>query len=84
MIQEAKDLSPDQKTAIESILGRSIADDEAVVVRALGPETAPEWLRKSWESARQFGLDQLSAEEIDAEIRAARMARGDRGQSSER
>ena len=84
MIHEAKDLSPDQKTAIESILGRSIADDEAIVVRALGPDTAPEWLRQSWESARQFGLDRLSAEEIDAEIDAARMARGDRRQSVER
>ena len=44
MIHEAKDLSPDQKTAIESILGRSIADDEAIVVRTLGPETAPDSL----------------------------------------
>jgi hypothetical protein len=35
----------------------------------------PEWLQKSWESSRQTGLDQLSGEEIDAEITAARKAR---------
>jgi hypothetical protein len=37
--------------------------------------TAPEWLQESWESAKQQGLDQLSMEEIDAEIAAARKAR---------
>jgi hypothetical protein len=78
MVQEAKDLSPDQKAAIESILGRAVADDEAIVVRALGPETAPDWLRQSWKTAREFGLDGLSTEEIDAEIDAARAARGSR------
>jgi plasmid stability protein len=36
---------------------------------------APEWLRKSWETAKETGLDQLSGEEIDAEIAAARQAR---------
>jgi len=82
MIHEAKDLSPDQKAAIEGILGRSIADDEAIVVRAVGRETAPEWLRQSWETARQLGLDGMSAEEIDAEIDEARAARAGRGQSS--
>jgi hypothetical protein len=38
-------------------------------------DIAPEWLQKSWESSRQAGLDQLSSEEIDAEIAAARKAR---------
>jgi hypothetical protein len=38
-------------------------------------DLAPEWLQKSWESSRQAGLDQLSAEEMDAEIPAARKAR---------
>jgi plasmid stability protein len=33
------------------------------------------WRRKSWESAREAGLDQLSMEEIDSEIAAARKAR---------
>jgi hypothetical protein len=51
MIHKAKDLSPDQKAAIESLLGRAIAGNE-------------------WESARRQGVDQLSMEEIDAEIAA--------------
>jgi hypothetical protein len=78
MIHKARDLSPNQKTAIESLLGRAIAEGEAISIRsaALGP--APEWLQASWESARQLGLNNLSAEEIDAEIAAARKDRLDR------
>jgi hypothetical protein len=38
-------------------------------------DLAPDWLRKSWESATQAGLDQLSMDEIDAEIAASRKAR---------
>ena len=47
-------------------------------------DLAPEWLRKSWESSAEAGLDQLSAEEIDAEIAAARRLRheGDPNRSS--
>ncbi|HEV2962225.1 MAG TPA: hypothetical protein VG649_10405 [Candidatus Angelobacter sp.] len=74
MIHKAKDLSPEQKIAIESLLGRSIAEHEAISIHAI-PSVAPEWLQKSWESARQQGLDRLSMEEIDEEIAAARKAR---------
>ncbi len=35
MICNAKDLSPDQKLAIESLLGRSISDEEEISIRAL-------------------------------------------------
>jgi hypothetical protein len=77
MIHKARDLSPDQKTAIESLLGRAIAEDEAISIRTTGI-AATEWLQASWESARQLGLDNLSPEEIDAEIAAARKARRDR------
>lgn len=83
MIHKAKDLSPDQKMAIESLLGRSVAEDEAISIRALASLSAPEWLQKSWESSQRLGLDRLSAEEIDAEINAARKARRDRQQSAE-
>lgn len=38
-------------------------------------DLAPEWLRKSWETSEQAGLDRLSIEEIDAEIAAARKFR---------
>jgi hypothetical protein len=35
MIRNAKDLSPDQKTAIESLLGRRVLEDEEISVRAI-------------------------------------------------
>jgi hypothetical protein len=83
MIHKAKDLSPDQKMAIESLLGRSVADDEAISIRTLPSASAPQWLLESWESAKQLGLDRLSTEEIDAEIDAARKARRNRQQPVE-
>jgi len=75
VIRRARDLSPDQKIAIESLLGRAIAEDEAISIRTIAPASAPEWIQKSWESAERLGLDRLSMEEIDAEIEAARKAR---------
>jgi hypothetical protein len=83
MIHKAKDLSPEQKTAIESLLGRSVAEDEAISIRAIASASAPEWLQQSWESAERLGVDQLSLEEINAEIDAARKARRNRQQPVE-
>ena len=80
MIHKVKDLSPDQKTAIENLLGRSVAEDEAISIRAMASASAPPWLQGSWESAKRLGLNQLSPEEIDAEIDAARKARRNRQQ----
>jgi len=37
MIHKAKDLSPEQKLAIESLLGRHVLDEEAISVRAIEP-----------------------------------------------
>jgi hypothetical protein len=37
MIRNAKDLSPDQKAVIESLLGRRVLDDEAISIRAIKP-----------------------------------------------
>ncbi len=37
MLRNAKDLSYDQKAAIESTLGRRIEEDEAVSIRAIEP-----------------------------------------------
>ena len=89
MIHKAKDLSREQKIVIESLLGRAVAENEAISVRAVpideGGEfanansiSAPEWLQKSWENAKRLGFDRLSMEEIDAEIKAARKTRGNR------
>jgi plasmid stability protein len=43
--------------------------------QVLERDLAPDWLRRSWESATRAGLDRLSIDEIDAEIAAARKAR---------
>ena len=83
MIHKAKDLSPDQKMAIESLLGRPVAKDEAISIRTLASASAPEWLKQSWETAKWAGLDRLSIEEIDAEIGAARKARRSHQQPQE-
>src|SRR5207248_10274664 len=72
MTLKAKDLSPDQKMVIESLLGRSIAENEEISIRATTSPSVPEWLQTSWKSAQEHGLDQLTVEEIDAEIAAAR------------
>jgi hypothetical protein len=41
----------------------------------LEQDLVPDWLRESWESAKQTGVNQLSMDEIDAEIAAARKTR---------
>jgi len=78
MIHKAKDLSPDQRLVIEGLLGRSIRENEEIIIRAADSPSTPEWLRSSWQSAQKQGLDRLSPDEIDAEIAAARKARHDR------
>jgi hypothetical protein len=42
MIYKAKDLSPEQKVAVESLLGRHVLDDEAISVRAIEPPALPD------------------------------------------
>ena len=83
MIHKAKDLSPNQKMAIESLLGRAVTENEAISIRTMASVSAPDWLQESWESAKRLGLDRLSVEEIDAEIAAARQARRNRHQPVE-
>lgn len=83
MTRKAKDLSPDQKLAIESLLGRSIAENEEITIRTTTSPSVPEWLQTSWEGAAEQGLDRLSMEEIDAEIAAARKARRERQPSEQ-
>jgi hypothetical protein len=78
MIRKAKDLSPDQKAAIEGLLGRPIAENEEISIRTIMLPSPPDWLKESWESAKRQGVDQLSMEDIDAEIAAARKARRER------
>ena len=75
MIHKAKDLTPDQRVVVEGLLGRSVAENEAISIRSLVPGSTPEWLMESWESAECQDVDGLSTEDIDAEIAAARRAR---------
>jgi hypothetical protein len=67
---------PDEQTAVLVAKARARGlSPEEYVRQVLHHDLVPEWLQKSWESSRQVGLDQLSTDEIDAEIAAARNAR---------
>lgn len=48
---------------------------EEYALGVLERDLAPEWLQRAWARAKEAGVDQLSPEEIDAEIAAARKAR---------
>ncbi|MFZ0963677.1 MAG: hypothetical protein WAO35_22665 [Terriglobia bacterium] len=52
MIHKAKDLSPEQKVAIESLLGRSVLDEEAISVRTVEPPALTD--QQKHELADQF------------------------------
>jgi hypothetical protein len=76
MIHSVKDLSPDQKLAIESLLGRPVSEGEQVSVRTV--PASPDWLMSIQQDSMKKGTDKLTMEEIDAEIAAARRERGQR------
>jgi len=78
MIHKAKDLSPDQKAAVESLLGRQILEGEAVSVRAFEPPLLSDRRRQEIvDSLKQYfaQLDanskSVSAEEADEAINEA-------------
>jgi hypothetical protein len=74
MIHSVKDLSPDQKLAIESLLGHPISEGEQVSVRTV--PSSPDWLTSIQQDAKKKGRDKLTTEEIDAEIANTRRERG--------
>jgi hypothetical protein len=76
MIHSVKDLSPDQKLAIESLLGRPISEGEQVSLRTV--PASPEWLVSIQHDSKEKGTDKLTMEDIDAEIAAGRRERGQR------
>ena len=82
MIHSVKDLSPDQRIAIECLLGRPVSESEQISVRTVPVPPAPEWLQTIQSDAREKGLDRLTPEEIDSEIAAARRERKVRDQRS--
>jgi len=83
MIRNAKDLSPDQKAAIESLLGRRILEDEAISVRAIEPPALSderkrelvEQLKKYFaevDARRQPGSPEEAEEIINEAMRSVR------------
>jgi plasmid stability protein len=69
------DLPDEQKAALAAKAQARGLSAEEYALMVLQHDLAPEWLQKSWQNAKDTGLDQLSTEEIDAEIDAARKAR---------
>jgi plasmid stability protein len=69
------ELLEEQKAALAAKAQAHGLSAEEYARQVLQRDLAPQWLRKSWESAKEAGLDSLSMEEIDAEIAAARKAR---------
>jgi plasmid stability protein len=64
----------DVQTLKAKATARGVSAEE-YALQVLEQDLAPEWLRKSWASAKEAGLDKLSMDEVDAEIAAARKAR---------
>ncbi len=78
MIHRVKDLSPDQKAAIESLLGRQVLDGEAVSVRAFEPPALTDQRRqqiveelKSYFAQVDVSSRSVSPEEADEAINEA-------------
>ena len=69
------DLPEEQTAALAAKARARGVSAEEYVRQVLAQHLAPDWLRESWASSEQAGLDRLSTDEIDAEIAAARKAR---------
>jgi plasmid stability protein len=71
------ELPDEQRAALAAKAHAKGLSAEEYARQVLEHDLVPEWLRSSWESSHQGGRDQLSMEEIDAEIAAARSERRD-------
>lgn len=71
------ELPEEQRAALAAKAQARGLSAEQYARKVLEHDLAPEWLQKSWETGKEAGLDQLSMEQIDAEISAARKARRD-------
>jgi hypothetical protein len=60
MLHHVKDLSPDQKRAIENLLGRQVSEDESVSIKSIRPSAiipphlSPEERKESLEKLRRY------------------------------
>jgi len=76
------------RTQFGQIMNRAVENNERFVVDRRGEPAVvimsvadfvktvappPKWLEKAWAGAKRRGLDKLSAQEIDAEIKAYRL-----------
>jgi hypothetical protein len=67
---------PDEQSVVLAAKARAKGlTPEEYARQVLEQDLAPEWLQRSWDRSKEAGTDRLSAEEIDAEIAAARKAR---------
>jgi plasmid stability protein len=67
---------PDEQTLVLKAKAKAQGlSTEQYARQVLEQDLVPDWLRESWESAGQTGVNKLSMDEIDAEIAAARRAR---------
>ncbi len=71
----AIDFSEEQTAALAAKAKAQGISTEQCARQVLEQDLAPEWLRQSWEIAKQSGVNELSMEEVDAEIAAARKNR---------
>jgi hypothetical protein len=69
------DLPDEQTLVLEAKAKAQGVSAEQYARHVLEQDLVPDWLRESWESAKRTGMNQLSMDEIDAEIAAARKAR---------
>jgi len=71
---------PDEQTLALAAKARAQGlSAEEYARQVLEHDLVPEWLQQSWQRSKQAGLDRLSADEIDAEIAAARRVRRESG-----
>jgi plasmid stability protein len=73
------DLPDEQALVLKAKAKAQGASTEQYARQLLEKDLVPDWLRESWESAGQTGVNQLSMDEIDAEIAAARKPRSQLG-----
>jgi hypothetical protein len=70
MLHLVKDLSPEQKHAVEALLGRAVSNEEAVSVRAIVPATTiPSQLSQEERAEALRRLDRYFAK-VDAQRKA--------------
>jgi plasmid stability protein len=71
------ELPDEQKAVLAAKAQAKGLSVEQYAQQVLEHDLVPDWLSESWSTSKAAGLDQLSAEEIDAEIAAARKVRRD-------